>query len=78
VSQGAFEESIALLEEAEEILPEDRRTGLFEFAYDRWAKSFMKDKKWPKAIGIYDQGLRHAPTSGLLKQNREYCARQRG
>jgi tetratricopeptide (TPR) repeat protein len=78
VSEGAFQDAVALIEEAADILPEDRKTALLEFAYGRWAEGFMKDKKWQEAIGIYDQGLQRVPDSSLLKHNREYCAQQPG
>jgi tetratricopeptide (TPR) repeat protein len=77
-NQGAFQDGVALIEEAAEILPEDRKTGLFEYVYDHWAKGFMQDKNWREAIGIYDQGLQRAPQSSVLKHNRDYCAKQQG
>ena len=78
VDRGAFQEGIDLAKQAAEILPADQKARLLEYAYDGWAKRFMKGKQWREAIGIYDEGLKHVPDSGLFKQNREYCVKQQG
>ena len=31
-----------------------------------------------EATGIYEEGLKRVPNSGLFKQNREYCVKQQG
>ncbi|WP_048709495.1 transglutaminase family protein [Microvirga massiliensis] len=78
VRAGEFGTAVALVEQAAEILPADRATQLYEFSYDRWAKSFMDKKQWADAVRIYDKGLQRLPSSSLLKQNKTYCLAQSG
>jgi tetratricopeptide (TPR) repeat protein len=73
-----FEAAIALVTRAAEILPAEKKNNLFEYSYDRWAKSFMDKKQWQEAVKIYDQGLQRVPDSSLFKHNREYCLAQPG
>jgi tetratricopeptide (TPR) repeat protein len=76
VKAADFAGAVAMVERAREILPADRQRHLFEFSYDRWARSFMDKKQWDEAIRIYDQGLTRLPDSSLFKQNRAYCEAQ--
>jgi tetratricopeptide (TPR) repeat protein len=72
VRAGAFEEAITTIERTETVLPARSAEDLYTHVFDSWAKRSIDEEDWRKAIEIYDQGLKRAPDSHVLKHNRAF------
>jgi tetratricopeptide (TPR) repeat protein len=77
--KGKFADALAVVDRHQELLSalDDKRAAdeAVEAVYDGWARTFF-DKDWPKAIEIYQMGLKRVPKSALLANNLKYCQQQ--
>jgi hypothetical protein len=77
--KGKFEEALGSIKRHQELLDllsdKDTANDMLEAVYDGWARTFFQ-KDWSKAIGIYRDGLKQVPDSGLLQNNLRYCEQQ--
>jgi tetratricopeptide (TPR) repeat protein len=71
-----FEKALAVLKRAAAEESDSRIKNNTVVVYDSWADTHMKRGEWAEAIKIYEQGLKHLPGDGHLRNNLEYCREQ--
>jgi len=77
--QGRPEEALAALDQARNLLGEDKEVRRISVAiYDEAAQARMKVKAWEQAADLYAEALGRFPDEGLLKGNIHYLAQEWG
>jgi tetratricopeptide (TPR) repeat protein len=74
---GKYQEALAALHEAKDLLPDDKaRQQVGVYVFDNWAKSRMKAGQWAEAADIYAQARERYPEEHLIAQNIAYLAQE--
>ncbi len=74
---GRFEEALALLASAVDLLPDAKAREQTEvYVFDTWAKARLAAVAWAEAADVYVRALARFPENGLLKQNVAFLAQE--